>query len=49
MTNQEKELLDIVAGLRYGEIVIKKEGSKIVHIKRIESIKLSQEPKVKHF
>ena len=49
MSDQDKELLEIVKGLKYGEIIIKKEGGKIVHIKRTESIKLSEEPKQKFF
>jgi hypothetical protein len=49
MTDQDKELLEIVKSLKYGEIVIKKEGGKIVHVKRTESIKLSEEPKQKFF
>jgi hypothetical protein len=49
MSDQEKELLEIVKELKYGEIVIKKEGGKIVHVKRTESIKLSEEPKQKFF
>ena len=49
MSETDKELLEIVNDLKYGEIVIKKEGGKIVHIKRTESIKLSQEPKQKFF
>jgi len=49
MSDQDKELLEIVNDLKYGEIVIKKENGKIVHIKRTESIKLKQEPKQKYF
>ena len=49
MSETDKELLEIVNDLKYGEIVIKKEGGKIVHIKRTESIKLSQEKKQKFF
>ena len=41
MTDSEtKQLLFIIETLIYGEIVIKKESGKIVHIKRTESIKL---------
>jgi hypothetical protein len=44
MTEQEKkEILDIIDGLSYGEIVIKKESGNIVVIKKTESIKLSEE------
>lgn len=39
--SEEKQLLFIIKSLLYGEIVIKKESGKIVHIKRSESIKLS--------
>ena len=42
MTKQERELLDIIAGVKYGEIVIKKEAGKIVVIKETKSIKLSE-------
>ena len=35
-----KQLLFIIETLLYGEIVIKKESGRIVHIKRTESIKL---------
>ncbi len=41
--NEKKELIDIVDGLMYGEIVIKKEAGKIVVIKETRSIKLSEE------
>ena len=41
MSEENKELLDIITNLQYGEIVIKKESGKIVVIKRTESIKLS--------
>ena len=40
---ESKQLLFIIESLPYGEIVIKKESGKIVHIKRTESIKLSEE------
>ena len=42
MTKQERELLDIIAGIIYGEIVIKKEAGKIVVVKETKSIKLSE-------
>jgi len=42
MTEQEKkELIEIIDGLVYGEILIKKEAGKVVAIKKTESIKLS--------
>ena len=44
MTEQEKkEIIEIIDGLAYGEIVIKKEAGKVVVIKKTESIKLSEE------
>jgi hypothetical protein len=42
MTDQEKEILAIVNNLQYGEIIIKKEGGKVVVVKKTESIKLSK-------
>ena len=42
MTKQERELLDIIARVEYGEIIIKKEAFKIVVIKETKSIKLSE-------
>ena len=44
MTKQEeKEIIEIIDNLSYGEIVVKKEAGKIVHIKKTESVKLSEE------
>ncbi len=38
---KEKEnILLLIENLKYGEIIIKKEGGKIVQIKRTESIKI---------
>ena len=46
MTEQEKkEIIEIIDSLSYGEIVVKKEAGKIVHIKKTESIKLFEERK----
>jgi len=45
---EAKQLLFIIESLSYGEIVIKKESGKIVHIKRTESIKLSVAEKRNH-
>lgn len=43
MTEKEKkEIIEIIDGLSYGEIIIKKEAGKIVIIKKTESIKLSE-------
>lgn len=41
MTKQEREILDIIASVLFGEILVKKESGKIVIIKKTESIKLS--------
>jgi hypothetical protein len=43
MSDQEKELLNIIKSLPYGEILVKKEAGKIVLVKRTETIKLSEE------
>jgi len=40
MTEDEKELLEILNNLKYGEIVVKKEAGKIVHVVEKKSIKL---------
>ena len=42
MTKQERELLDIIARVVYGEVIIKKEAGKIVVIKETKAIKLSE-------
>jgi len=42
MTPQEKELLEIINSLKYGEVIIKKEAGKIVVVKKTQSIKLSE-------
>ena len=41
MTKQEEELLEIIRNLRYGEVIIKKEGGRVVIVKETKSIKLS--------
>ena len=43
MTDKEKkEIIEILEGLVYGEVVIKKEAGKVVVVKKTESIKLSK-------
>jgi len=43
MTEDErKQINSLIETLIYGELVIKKEGGKIVVVKRTESIKLSK-------
>lgn len=40
--SKANEIIEIIDGVTYGEIVIKKEAGHIVVIKKIESIKLSE-------
>ena len=40
MTSEDRQILELIAKLQYGEIVIKKQGGKIVNIVVAESIKL---------
>jgi hypothetical protein len=42
MTEEELQLIPIIRALMYGEVVVKKEGGKIVVVKKTESIKLSE-------
>lgn len=37
---EKEEIIRLIDNLKYGEITIKKEGGKIVQIKRTESIKI---------
>lgn len=39
---EKEEITRLIEDLMYGEIVIKKEGGKIVQIKRTESIKIKE-------
>lgn len=41
LEKEKEEILRLIDNLRYGEIVIKKEGGRIVQIKRTESIKIT--------
>ncbi len=38
---EKKEIIELIDGLKYGEITIKKEAWIIVNVKKTESVKLS--------
>lgn len=40
MTEEMKKLIELIAALMWGEIIIKKENGKIVLVRKTETIKL---------